>query len=75
MPLGLTFARADGGNTDTVTPVGTTLSGAPTLTGFTNICTAAAGNVAVNLPQNASGPVVVFNNAATAVALTVFPPT
>lgn len=74
---GISFSRNDaaGAGAGAVAPVGTTLSGSPTLTYAFNTCTAAAGNVAVALPQNASGPVMVKNTAATAVALTVFPPT
>jgi len=74
MGLGITIGRADSG-VDTITPVGTTLAGAPTLTGFVNVLTAAAGNVACVLPNNPGGPVTVLNTAATAVSLTVFPPT
>jgi hypothetical protein len=70
----IVFGRYDGG-VDTITPVGTTLAGAPVLTGAVNLCAAAAGQVSVALPQGGSGPVVVLNTAATAVALTVFPPT
>lgn len=74
MPIGFAFGRADGG-IETITPVGTTLSGAPTLTGGVCVLTAAAGNVAANLPQNAAAPITVLNTAATAVSLTIFPPT
>jgi hypothetical protein len=70
----MSFGRADGG-IETITPVGTTLSGAPTLTGNVCILTAAAGQVAAALPQNAAAPITVLNTAATAVSLTVFPPT
>jgi hypothetical protein len=68
------LGRTDNGQ-GSVTPVGTTLSGAPTLTNRVNHCVAAAGVVAVALPQNSGSDVVVLNLAATAVALTVFPPT
>lgn len=68
------LGRDDGGF-DTVTPVGTTLSGAAALTGSVNHCPASAGQVAVTLPQYGTGPVTVLNTAGTATALTVFPPT
>lgn len=74
MPQGIGFARADGG-VDTIVPVGTTLAGSPVLTGAVNVLTAAAGNVACALPANAGGAITVLNTAASAVALTVFPPT
>lgn len=74
MGLGIQLGRDDGGF-ETITPVGTTLSGAPTLTGMVNHCAASAGVVAVALPQSAGGPLVVLNTAGTATALTVFPPT
>lgn len=74
---GMRFSRNDGAANAAVavTPVGTTLSGAPVLTSLLNTCTAAAGQVAVALPLNADGPIAVYNTAATAVALTVFPST
>lgn len=71
---GIRLGRSDGG-VEVITPVGTALSGAPTLTGAVNTCTAASGNTAVALPQNASAAVVVNNTAATSVALLVYPPT
>ena len=74
MGLGITIGRADSG-VDTIAPVGTTLSGAPTLTGFVNVLTASAGQVACVLPASPGGPITVLNTAATAVSLTVFPPT
>jgi hypothetical protein len=74
MALGITIGRADGG-VDTITPVGTTLSGAPVLTGSVNVLTASAGQVACVLPANPGAPITVLNTAASAVSLTVFPPT
>lgn len=59
----------------TVTPVGTALAGSPVLVNGVNRVPAAAGNTAVRLPEFAAGPVVVHNNAGTATAATVFPPT
>lgn len=74
MANALQFGRTDNGY-GAVTPVGTTLSGAPTLVNGVNHCAAAAGTVAVALPSYVAGPVVVLNTAGTATALTVFPPT
>jgi hypothetical protein len=69
MAHGITIGRFDGGF-ETITPVGTTRSGAPVLTGAVNACPAAAA-----LPARAAGPIVVLNTAGTATALTVVPPT
>lgn len=74
MANALQFGRSDNGFGE-VTPVGTTLSDAPTLVNGVNHCAAAAGVVAVALPSFAAGPVTVLNTAGTATALTVFPPT
>jgi len=74
MARGIIIGRFDGGF-ETITPVGTTLSSAPVLTGAVNACPAAASNTAVALPARAAGPIVVLNTAGTATALTVFPPT
>jgi hypothetical protein len=84
MPIGTKFARADGDVeffNGTATPGQTTLAvqttlvaATTTLTGGVNVVVPIAGSTAVALPQNAGGPIVVYNRAATAVALLVFPP-
>ena len=74
MPNTIQIGRTDN-DFGTVTPVGTTLVSAPTLVNGVNRCPAAAGAVAVALPTNASGPIVVHNTAGTATALAGFPPT
>lgn len=74
MPNSIQIGRTDN-DFGTVTPVGTALAGAPTLVNGVNLCPAAAGATAVALPSFAAGPIVVRNNAGTATALLVFPPT
>lgn len=72
--LGIKLARADGG-VQSLTPVGTTLSGAPTVAAGITTCVPTSGQVAVALPQNSASPLIVFNNAASQLNLSVFPPT
>ncbi len=70
------FANAPTGLTpDAITAVGTTLAGAPQLTGALNVVTTAAGQVAAALPLNhpVGSPIVV--RVSTATAATIFPPT
>ena len=68
----LQFGRSDNGLAS-VTGVGTTQSGAPTLTGGVNVLTSTAGQTAAVLPTYASGPITVRVTGGT--AATVFPPT
>jgi hypothetical protein len=76
MSQGFMFGRNDG-SVDVIVPVGTVLATAALLTGGVNTVTAAAGAVAVVLPLNTAqgNSIAVYNSAATAVTLTVFPPT
>jgi hypothetical protein len=76
MTFGIQLGRSDGSGPDTITPVGTTQVGAPLLTGGLNLCLAAAGQVALRLPQNAGNmsPIAVVNTIASVTSLTVFPP-
>jgi uncharacterized secreted protein with C-terminal beta-propeller domain len=78
------FGRADGSTElfngtatagQTLIAAQTTLVAAATkLTGQVCPCIPVAGSTAVRLPQGASAPIVVINNAASAVTLLVFPP-
>lgn len=74
MPNSIQIGRFDN-DFAVVTPTGTTLAGAALLTAGINRTPAAAGQVAVRLPDFSAGPVIVHNNAGTATAATVFPPT
>lgn len=86
MPQSFAFGRADGGAElfASVAAVGqTTLAAQTTLvaaatkaTGGLNVVTPIAGSTAFRLPLNAAvgSPIIVTNNAATAVTLSVFPP-
>lgn len=86
MPVSIQIGRADGGaelfngtatTGQTTLAVQTTLVAATTtVTGGINIAVPIAGSTAMALPMNAQvgSPIVVTNNAATAVTLLVFPP-
>lgn len=71
MPNSIQIGRFDN-DIAAVTGVGTSNSGAASLTGGVNIVTTSVGQTACILPTNASGPVVVRVNTATAGL--VFPP-
>lgn len=86
MPQSFSFGRADGGTelfNGTATTGQTTLAAQTTLvaaatkaTGGLNVVTPIAGSTAFRLPKDVAvgSPIVVTNTAATAVALSVFPP-
>jgi len=67
--------RRDDNGFAAVTPNGTDQTGTSLLINGIQTVTAVGGATATKLPLGASGPIVVRNTAATAVALLVFPPT